>query len=180
MTSFCIASSKVSHSLIETGILWSLSLTKNPESMRANPAGSGARARHENEPLEEVDVLFVLEQRPVERRDNGLAVLGPHGFGRDVLGEQELQPIEELGSGGLLLQAGHFAHLEEHFERFAQERFLQSREMHLDDFLHRFLVRETDVVKETTAQEGVGQLLFVVRGDEHYRALLRLDELLGL
>src|SRR5712691_3564184 len=33
MTPFSIASSSVSHSLIETGILWSLSLTKKPESM---------------------------------------------------------------------------------------------------------------------------------------------------
>src|SRR5258708_23992796 len=41
MTSFCIASSSVSHSLIETGILWSLSLTKKPESM----AGSSERGR---------------------------------------------------------------------------------------------------------------------------------------
>src|SRR2546428_14018173 len=41
MTSFCIASSSVSHSLIETGILWSLSLTKKPESM----AGASERGR---------------------------------------------------------------------------------------------------------------------------------------
>src|SRR5713101_2697666 len=41
MTPFCIASSSVSHSLIETGILWSLSLTKKPESM----AGTLERGR---------------------------------------------------------------------------------------------------------------------------------------
>src|SRR5256885_32822 len=45
MTSFCIASRSVSHSLIETGILWSLSLTKNPESMRVKAAGLRAPAR---------------------------------------------------------------------------------------------------------------------------------------
>src|SRR5205809_1748037 len=44
MTSFCIASSSVSHSLIETGILWSLSLTKNPESMaEASERGRAGR-----------------------------------------------------------------------------------------------------------------------------------------
>src|SRR3981189_2602123 len=88
MTSFCIASSSVSHSLIETGILWSFSLTKKPESMRAKIAGLRARARHENEPLEQGDGLLVLQQRAVQRRDNGLAVLGSQDFGRDVLGEQ--------------------------------------------------------------------------------------------
>src|SRR3979409_293795 len=111
MTSFCIASSSVSHSLIETGILWSLSLTKKPESMRAKIAGLRARARHENEPLEQVDVLLVLQQRAVQRRDNGLAVLGSQGVGRDVLGEQQLQPVEQLGGRGLFFEAGHFAHL---------------------------------------------------------------------
>src|SRR5437773_849894 len=44
MTSFCIASSSVSHSLIETGILWSLSLTKDPESMaEASERGRAGR-----------------------------------------------------------------------------------------------------------------------------------------
>src|SRR2546425_13294076 len=120
MTSFCIASSSVSHSLIETGILWSLSLTKNPESMGAKTAGLRALARHEDEALEQVDILFVLEQGAVQRRDDGLAVLGSQGVGRNVLGEQELQPIEQLGGRGLFLEAGHFAHFEEHFERFAR------------------------------------------------------------
>src|SRR5882672_522960 len=125
MTFFCIASSSVSHSLIETGILWSLSLTKNPDSMGARTAGLRTLARHEDEALEEVHVLLVLEQRAVQRREDGLAVLGPQSVGRDVLGEQELQPVEQLGGRALLLQAGHFAHLEEHLERFAQQRFLE-------------------------------------------------------
>src|SRR5713101_13122 len=180
MTSFCIASSSVSHSLIETGILWSLSLTKNPESMGAKTAGLRALARHEDEALEQVDILIVLEQGAVQRRDDGLAVFGSQGVGRNVLGEQELQPIEQLGGRGLLLEAGHFAHFEEHFERFAKERFLESRKVHLDDLLHRFLVGEAYVVEKAAPQKGVGQLLFVVRGDEHYWALLRLDELLRL
>src|SRR5712692_9103592 len=149
MTSFCIASRSVSHSLIETGILWSLSLTKNPESMRC---GERLRslARHEDKTLEQVDVLLVLEQGPVERRDNGLAVLGSQGVGRNVLGEQELQPVEQLGGRGFFLQAGDFAHFEEHFERFAKQRFLEPWKVHLDDFLHRFLVGEADVVEKTS------------------------------
>src|SRR5213592_1129793 len=140
MTPFCIAASSVSHSLIETGILWSLSLTKNPESMSAKAAELRALARHKDEPLEEMHILLVLQQCPVEGRDNGLAVLGPQGVGRDVLREQELQPVEQLGGRGLFLQAGHLAHFEEHFERLAKERLLEPRKVHLDDPLHRFLV----------------------------------------
>src|SRR5256885_4156198 len=149
MTSFCIASRSVSHSLIETGILWSLSLTKNPESMGARTAGLRALARHEDEALEQVHVLLVLQQRAVQRRDDGLAVLGPQGVGRDVLGEQKLQPVEQLRGRGLFFEAGHFAHLEENLERFAKERFLEPRKVHLHDLLHRFLLGEADVVEKT-------------------------------
>src|SRR5712675_812358 len=121
MTSFCIASRSVSHSLIETGILWSLSLTKNPESMGAKAARLRSLARHEDKAFEEMHILLVLEQCPVEGRDDRLAVLGPQGVGRDVLGEQELQPVEQLRGRGLLLESGHFAHLEEHLERIAKQ-----------------------------------------------------------
>src|SRR6266705_1992650 len=107
-------------------------------------------------------------------------VYQPPRIVEEVLGERELQPVEELGGRGLFLQARDFAHLEERFERFAQERLLQSREMHPDDFLHRLLVGEADVMEEAAPQEGVGQLLFVVRGDEHDRALLGFDQLLRL
>src|SRR6266704_1066382 len=149
--------------------------------IREEPAQHSTRIpRHEDETFKKVDVLLVLEQRPVEGRDNGLAVPAPERLGRDVLGEQELQPVEELGGRGLFLQARDFAHLEERFERFAQERLLQPGEVHPDDFLHRFLVGKADVVEEAAPQEGVGQLLFVVRGDEHDRALLGFDQLLRL
>src|SRR5437773_1167017 len=85
MTSFCIAASSVSHSLIETGFLWSLSLTK--------------------------------------------------------------------------------------------ERLLEPPKVHFDEPLHRFLVGEADVVEKTAPQKRVGQLLFVVRGDEDDGALRCLPEL---
>src|SRR5216117_300390 len=176
MTSFCIAASSVSHSLIETGILWSFSLTKNPESI-VRASRSGPLPRHKDEPLEEMNILLVLQQSPMEGRDNGLAVLGPQGVGRDVLREQELQPVEQLGGRGLFLEAGHLAHLEEHFERLAKERLLEPRKVHLDDPLHRFLVGEADVVEKTAPQKSVGQLLFVVRGDEDDGALRCLHEL---
>ncbi len=52
--------------------------------------------------------------------------------------------------------------------------------MHRDDLLHRFLVGKADVVEEAAPQEGVGQLLLVVRGDEHHRPVPRLHELARL
>src|SRR5690242_19477669 len=137
MTSFCIASRSVSHSLIETGIMWSLSLTKNPESMGAKAAKLRALARHEDEAFEQVDVLFVLQQCPMEGRNDGLAVHRSQGVGRDVLREEELQPVEQLGRRGLFLEARHFAHLEEHLERLAKERFLEAWKVDFHDLLHR-------------------------------------------
>src|SRR5712691_4662828 len=100
---------------------------------------------------------------------------------REVPGLKKKPSTSELlGGRGFFLQPGHFAHHEEHFERFAQERLLQPRKVHLDDFLHRFLVGEADVVEKTASEKGVGQLFFVVRGDEDDGALCRLDEFLGL
>ena len=51
---------------------------------------------------------------------------------------------------------------------------LDAREMHVDDRVHRRRVREADVVEEAAAQEGVGQFLLVVRGDDHDRPDLAL------
>ncbi|GJE68747.1 hypothetical protein CHKEEEPN_0266 [Methylorubrum podarium] len=52
--------------------------------------------------------------------------------------------------------------------------------MHLDDGLQRLGVGEPDVVEEAAAQEGVRQLLLVVRGDDDDRAVFRADRLAGL
>src|SRR5262245_53211480 len=76
-------------------------------------------ARHEYQALEQVNVLLVLQQRSVQRRDDRLAVLGAQRFRGDVLGQQELQPVEQLAGGGLLLQPRHLAHLEKDFERLS-------------------------------------------------------------
>src|SRR3546814_7058701 len=52
--------------------------------------------------------------------------------------------------------------------------------MDLDDLGHRVAVGELDIVEETAAQEGVGQFLFIVRGDDDDRAFLRGHRLVGL
>jgi hypothetical protein len=120
-------------------------------------------------------VLLVLEQRAVQRRDGVLRFLGAQGFRRDVLGQQQLQPVDQFAGRRLLLQAGHVAQVEEHFQRFLEQLVLEDREMHADDALHGLLVRELDVVEEAAAQEGVGQFLLVVRGDDDQRPVPGLD-----
>src|ERR1019366_9490513 len=163
------------YSLVVTGTLALLSLRKKSISMITQMRGARREAsfpssivpRHEYQPLEQMHVLFVLEQRAVQRRDDGLLVLAAQGFGRDVVGEQELQPVEQLGSRRFLLQSRHFAHFEEHLQRLAQQMLLDAGKVYVDDFLHRLLVREADVMEEAAPQERVGQLFFVVGGDEH-------------
>src|SRR5690349_25099317 len=99
-----------------------------------------SRTRHERDPLEQMHVLLVLEQRAVQRRNDDLPVLASQRFGRDVLRQQELQPVQELGSRWLLLEPRHFAQLEKHLQRFLEQRPLESRKMHVDDARHRLLV----------------------------------------
>src|SRR2546422_848778 len=65
-----------------------------------------------------------------------------------------------------------------HYIRFPDRETMEKIvKVHFHDLLHRFPVGEADVVEETTPQKGVGQLFFVVRGDEDDGALCRLDEL---
>ena len=137
-------------------------------------------AGHEHQTLEQLHVLLVLEQRAGERRHHGLVVLGLEHFGGDIFGQQEFEPVEQLGSRGLFLQARQVAHLEKHFQCFLEELFFEAGKVHVDDLLHRVLVRELDVMEKAAAQERVGQFLFVVRGDHHQRPDLRLDVLAGL
>ena len=49
-----------------------------------------------------------------------------------------------------------------------------------DNLSHQLLVREGDIVEDTPAQEGVGQLLLRVGGDDHHRAVLGGDGLARL
>src|ERR1700693_2751533 len=124
-------------------------------------------AAQEQQLLEQVHVLLVLEQRSVQRRYQLLGVVAAQYFGRNVLGNQQFDPVEELGGGRLLLQAGCFADLEERRQRLAQQIALEVREVHIDDLRHGRFVREPDVMEKTAPQERVGQFLFIVaRGDD--------------
>src|SRR5437773_7912319 len=125
-------------------------------------------------------VLLVLEQRAVERRDDDFLVRAPERLGRDVLGEEELEPVEELRGGGLFLETRHLAQFEKNLQRFLEQRLLQTRKVDIDDARHRLLVREPDVVKKAAAEERIGKLLFVVAGDNDQRPIPRLDGGLSL
>ena len=69
--------------------------------------------RHKRQPLEQMHVLLVLEQRAMEGRNELLGIALAQGFRSDVFDHQELEPVEKLGGGGLLLHARHFADLVE-------------------------------------------------------------------
>ena len=127
-----------------------------------------------------MNVLLVFEQRAVQRRDELGRVFFLQRFRRNVFVQQQFQPIEQLGGGGLLLQARHIADLIKDVKGFGNELLLDVGIVHVDDFLHRVALGKLDVVEEAAAQEGVRQFLFVVRGDEDDRAHLGLDRLAGL
>ena len=102
------------------------------------------------------------------------------GLGGDVLGDEELQPVEQFRGRGLLLQARHLAHLQEDPQGLLDEAVLDARVVHIDDALQRLGVGELDVVEEAAAQERVRQLLLVVRRDDHDRPPHGLHGLAGL
>jgi hypothetical protein len=52
--------------------------------------------------------------------------------------------------------------------------------MHRHDPAHQLLIGEVDEVEDAAAEERVGQLLLVVAGDDHHRALRRDDLVAGL
>jgi hypothetical protein len=97
----------------------------------------------------------------------------PQRLRRQVLDHQQLEPVQQLGGRGLLLQLVHAATWK---KTFSASRASPGgcREVRLDDALHRLAVGEADVVEEAAAQEGVRQLLLVVGGDDDDGAVLRL------
>src|SRR5690242_11072705 len=122
-----------------------------------------------------MDVLLVLEQRAMQRRNERLAIRALERLGRDVFGEQQLEPIQQLGSRRLLLETGNLAQIEEDLERLLQQRLFEAGKMHVDDLRHRVPVGEPDVVEETAPQEGVRQFLLIVRRDDDQRTVERDD-----
>src|ERR1700730_2056459 len=73
-------------------------------------------ARHEGEALEQVHVLFVLDQGAVQRRDQLLGVALAQRLGADVFDHEELEPVQQLRGRRLLLHAGYLGESEKQFE----------------------------------------------------------------
>src|SRR5476651_269886 len=114
-------------------------------------------AIHEQQALEQAQVLFVLEQRAMQRRDDLFLIGGAQRFRANILGQQQLQPIEQFRCRRFLLQARHIAQLEETLHRGGEQFLLDAGKMHLDDLLHRRGFGEFDVVEKAAAQERVRQ-----------------------
>src|SRR3982075_4357300 len=80
-----------------------MSLTWLPRMWRPRLAArSNLAPAQERQPLEQVHILFVLQQRAVQRRDQLARVTLPQHFRRDVLVEQQFQPVEQLRGRRLL------------------------------------------------------------------------------
>src|SRR3546814_6488747 len=60
--------------------------------------------RHEGELFEQHHILLILEQRAVERRDRLADIAVLEHFERHVLGEQQLEPVDQLARRGLFLE----------------------------------------------------------------------------
>ncbi len=92
---------------------------------------------------------------------------------------KQLQPVQQFGGGGLLLQARHVTDFVEQLQRLRHQPLLDAGKMHVDDRAHGVAVGKPDVVEEAAAQERVRQFLLVVGGDDHDRPLPRRNRLAG-
>src|SRR5262249_28131854 len=96
-------------------------------------------------------------------------------FGGDIVDQQQLDPVEQLGGRGLFLQSRHLANVIKDGQGLAHEFVLQTGKMHIDDLLHRRAVGKANVMKKAAAQKGVRQLFLIVRGDDDDRAVSSLN-----
>ncbi len=124
-----------------------------------------------------VSCSFLTRRRPTGEGTCRVALI--ERFLGQFVGHQQLQPVDQLGGGGLLLEARRLAQLEEHLQGLADEAWRDLGEVHVDDGLHRLLVGKVDVMEKAATQEGVGQFLFVVGGDHDHWAMTGTNGLAG-
>ena len=60
----------------------------------------------EGQALEELHVLLVLEERAIERRNELAGIALAQRFCRDVVDEQQLDPVEQFRGRGLFFSPG--------------------------------------------------------------------------
>src|SRR5690606_30271376 len=81
--------------------------------------------------------------------------------------------------GRLFLQARDLAHAQEGVERGRKQLLLEVGVVDVDDLRQGVAVGKLNVVKEATAQEGVGEVFLVVGGDDHQRPVDGADGFAG-
>ena len=91
--------------------------------------------------------------------------------------DQGPQPVDDLAGGGLFLDLGHLPDAVEGLQGLGKQLVVQVGEVDSDDLRHQLLVRELNVVEHAPAQEGVGQLLLRVGGDDDHRPVPGGDRL---
>jgi hypothetical protein len=99
---------------------------------------------------------------------------------RNAGAQQRADPVDELGRRGLLPELALLTEPVELEQHLVEELRVEVLVVHVHDLPHERRRRELDEVKDAAAQECVGQLLLVVRRDEHDRTLARDDLVAGL
>src|SRR5438067_297894 len=120
-----IPSIRVRNSRNEAGTL----AARNSRKKLMNTAALAALAAvQKGKPLEQLHILLVFKQCAVQGRDQLFGVARAQHLGRDVLDEQQLDPVEQFGGRWLLLQSRHITHIEEDRQRLMHEVVLQAGE----------------------------------------------------
>src|SRR5690606_2264991 len=113
-------------------------------------------AVYKGKTLEQVHVLLVFQQGPVQRRnDLGVVAILQYLF-RNIVGEQQFQPVDQLRAGRLFLQTGDVPQFEKYFERLLYQCLLDTWIVHFTDLTHGVAVGKTDEVEEAATQECIG------------------------
>ena len=134
-------------------------------------------AMHEHQLLEQVHVLLVLEQRAVQGRQRLLRIVAAQRLGRMSSATSSLSQSSSSEVDGFFFSPGVSRSSKNAASASASSSCFSRGKCTSTMRAHRRLVREADVVEEAAPQEGVGQLLLVVAGDDHERPVPRRDQL---
>ena len=109
----------------------------------------------------------------------GIDAIPPQIFSGQIFGQQQLKPIEHFACRGFFLQTGRLAHFEKLCQSSLQKLRFQPGVMHFDNLPQSIWLRKTDVVEKAPAKEGIGQLFFIVGGDNYHWAMAGFDGFTG-
>ena len=112
--------------------------------------------RHKRQSLEQMHILFVLQQRAMQGGQSVFA-LATQIRRRQVFGQQKLEPIQHLGGRGFLLQPWCLADLKELCQRRRQQVGFNLGEMYPHDGGQNLGFRKADIVEKTAAKNASGR-----------------------